>query len=180
MKSNQLSLGDMPFEIHLLIFSFLDYPSAMALKKTSRGYYENLSITQRFEPQIANAYLTCTLCCRVLLRSSFGNKQTRKKRRRGGPDAHKRFCLECGLSHRKYRIGVRVAWGRLFWIFCRRCSCFTITFNDRFCEDCTSWTPEWSVASTPVLDSGPFNDELFYSELVARFRKHFPTDLRWL
>lgn len=137
MESSQLSLGDMPFEIYLLIFSFLDYPPIMALKKTSRGYYENLSITQRFAPQIANAYLTCTLCCRVLLRSSFGNKQTRKKRRRGGTDAHKRFCIECGLIHRKYRIGNRVGWGNVFWIFCRDCSTFSISLGGQgeVCED---------------------------------------------
>lgn len=143
MESNKLSLGDMPFEIHLLIFSSLDYPSTRAMKKTARYYYEALSISERFEPHIANAYLTCSLCCRVLLRSEFGNTQTLRKRCRGGPDAHKRFCIDCGLKHGNYGIGISVARGNAFWSVCRDCGTFSIRHGGRgeACSDCTPHTP---------------------------------------
>ena len=47
----------------------------------------------------------CFTCLEVFPSGKFSDHNTQKARRVGGKDAHKRFCLQCGLIGRKYTVG---------------------------------------------------------------------------
>lgn len=50
-------------------------------------------------------HLACFTCLEVLPSERFSDRNTYKARRVGGKDAHKRFCLNCGLKDWKYTLG---------------------------------------------------------------------------
>lgn len=47
-------------------------------------------------------HLACFTCLEVMPSEKFSDRNTYKARRVGGKDAHKRFCLDCGLRDQKY------------------------------------------------------------------------------
>lgn len=150
MGSSQLCLGDLPFELHLLIFSFLDFPSTMALRQSAHHYYETLE-PHKFDRHITDDYLACHLCYRVLLRSDFGNSQTKQKRRRGARDAYKRFCFDCGLKHRYFGLKNKISFGEDMWGFCGSCYSLGIREGD-LCDDCAYQPPKSAVDSSDESD----------------------------
>lgn len=100
---------DLPPEIHLLIVKNLFFTDKLHLQATCTYFYKlipPLTHAELLEAEGSdyatrrNLY-TCRYCLRLLPASEFADRMFRKRRNRHGPDAGKRFCIECGLGPRE-------------------------------------------------------------------------------
>lgn len=129
------TLSDLPTEIHLNILARLPFDAKARLRSTSRYFHSlilpfslhDLLVAEGEDYAVARDLLTCTYCLRLLHKSEFGDKMTKKGKGRRGSKSHNRFCVECGLypplSCTGYGREQFVKWGgqEFVVVFCLRC-----------------------------------------------------------
>ena len=121
----------LPLEIKRHIFSYLEgpEPTHIILRRTNRHFrhiipkrkhrqvllYEDerdhliaadqLAADDKQPKLFLPNHLACFTCLDVMTSDRFSDRNSYKARRVGGKDAHKRFCLNCGLRDYKYSLG---------------------------------------------------------------------------
>ncbi|KAL4930129.1 F-box protein [Aspergillus undulatus] len=127
------TLSKLPVELYLEIFSYLDYPSSLALSQTCTNFRAKAKVeapTTRAQKALYLSHLecytryenlfSCRNCLLFLPASEFGDYQLMKKRSKGGTDGHLRFCLNCGLT-KIYSRGQKVVVNGYIYRVCRDC-----------------------------------------------------------
>ncbi|KAK2005970.1 hypothetical protein LZ32DRAFT_611628 [Colletotrichum eremochloae] len=124
----------MPFELHCLIASYLDYTSILKMCSTNRHFRENLSPRTLMRPAHRFAELhkldvhgwlrgryVCYGCSRVLPPECFGDKMARPQRTRGTHRMLVRYCWDCAVKYKCYKhLQPAKKQGALFYL-CWRC-----------------------------------------------------------
>lgn len=121
----------LPLEIKRHIFSYLEgpEPTLIILRRTNRHFRyiipkrkhrqvlqynderdhliaaDQLATDNKQPKLFLPNHLACFTCLEVMTSDRFSDRNTYKSRRVGGKDAHKRFCLVCGLRDYKYSLG---------------------------------------------------------------------------
>ncbi|KAF5860976.1 hypothetical protein ETB97_000886 [Aspergillus alliaceus] len=100
---------NLPTELHILIANYLIFPDIIHLKLTC-AYFNHL-IPPLSHRELLDAELTdfawdhdlyaCRYCLRFRPAAKFADRMLRRRRRRCGRDAVKRFCVDCGLMPRR-------------------------------------------------------------------------------
>ncbi|KAJ0418531.1 hypothetical protein BJY00DRAFT_314897 [Aspergillus carlsbadensis] len=127
----------LPPELHLLILTYLPFPSRTHLALTCT-YFHNL-IPPMTHTELLAAESTefattrdlyaCRYCLRLRHSSAFGDRMLHRRRGRRGKSAGRRFCVECGLRPRgggeaRYGPGAKVVRGGVVFVVCRVCGGF--------------------------------------------------------
>ncbi|KAL4972347.1 hypothetical protein BDW66DRAFT_164246 [Aspergillus desertorum] len=103
-----LNLLSLPPELHLLIYSHLDFPASTHLRLTCSYLYNFLPASCHTDLLLAEAtdfavtkdLYACRYCLRLRAADCFADRMLCRGRGRRGRNARKRFCIECGLSPR--------------------------------------------------------------------------------
>ena len=144
MTEEKPSLPDLAGELQNLIIINLHPSAAIALSQTNHHFNSCANLHQLPSPmvfdylqekEILPAYwdnYACYNCLRLKPRSSFATKQTRSPRGKGGRDAYKRICLECGFRTGKHIPGQNMKIGTELQVYCGGCE----TLQRRFCSTC--------------------------------------------
>lgn len=112
IMSGSALIVQLPGEIHNHILSYLDSIARISLKLTS-VYFNSIIPKLSSETLQAAEWSTfasdrdlygCYDCLRLRESSRFADNQLRKKKRRFGAEAPRRFCVECGLTTRDGRV----------------------------------------------------------------------------
>ena len=109
-KVDPLSLLGLPAELHAEIIDHLSFPDNANLKRTCRYFRDLVTFghAEQIEAEsspcaIDNRLYACVGCLRLRSCGKFADNMIKAKRRRRGPDAEKRFCVECGTAPLKER-----------------------------------------------------------------------------
>ncbi|KAB8232465.1 hypothetical protein BDV23DRAFT_39964 [Aspergillus alliaceus] len=145
---------NLPTELHILIANYLIFPDIIHLKLTC-AYFNHL-IPPLSHRELLDAELTdfawdhdlyaCRYCLRFRPAAKFADRMLRRRRRRCGRDAVKRFCVDCGLMPRRgaarYGPGAHIRIQGHLFVICMVCRNFTYAMLDRHkngmkvCADC--------------------------------------------
>jgi hypothetical protein len=75
-----------------------------------------------------NDLYACRDCLRLRPSAKFGDKMMKRRKRKHGEDAHKRFCVDCGIKPRegttRYCAGSQIAIQGEHYVICGRCGQF--------------------------------------------------------
>lgn len=157
MAASKSPLMELPTEIHLLIIRDLFFRDRISLRMTCIYFHEiipPLNLEDLLEAETSDYAMmkdlyACRYCLRLLPTYEFADKMLRRRRSKHGPDAYKRFCVECGLEPRngaaRYGPGARITVQGAAHIICRLCREFhpDVSYRARFtciCEHC--WCTE--------------------------------------
>lgn len=157
MATPKSPLVELPTEIHLLIIRDLFFRDKISLQMTCtyfHGIIPPLNLGDLLEAETSDYAMrkdlyACRYCLRLLPAYEFADKMLRRRRSKHGPDAHKRFCVGCGLKPRdgdaRYGPGARITVQGTTHIICRLCREFhrNVSHRARFtciCEHC--WCAE--------------------------------------
>jgi hypothetical protein len=138
-KRPDMSLLDLPTDLHVLLLSYLDFPSLQMLRATCSYFHQlpsNLQIAaardayrqtlfeqEQLDPN-DKQLLTCYTCFRRLPISHFACTQISRRRSPGHIDAHKRFCASCAIRDQRWEPGTILSFPphqRRSLVYCRRC-----------------------------------------------------------
>ncbi|KAL2837203.1 hypothetical protein BJX68DRAFT_249967 [Aspergillus pseudodeflectus] len=143
------SLGALPNELLLLILSFSDYPARVAVAQVTKHLRSLIDLEEPTSPEKRLAFLivaetwsryakkfACSKCLKLRPAVAFADKQTKAKRRKGGPDSNRRFCVDCGVKLRLYQPGQTIEVRNYASYICglcwRRCD------SGRYCVMCAA------------------------------------------
>lgn len=169
-----VALPDIPSEIIQKISTYMSYSSRLALRfsccklyakadwpnRPANGYSmaDLLEIEQW--PEYCGAkilppehrqldgrvdFFACHLCLKILSADKFANAMMKGKRGKLGEERTKRFCLQCGITHRRYQRGTCLRFGgasRQHGFMCCSCGKFELGKRDevpvpgRRCANC--------------------------------------------
>ncbi|KAH8746626.1 hypothetical protein F5883DRAFT_363699, partial [Diaporthe sp. PMI_573] len=143
-----VSLQGLPYELHCEIVKHLLFPDNVSLKRTCR-YFRDLiefSPAEQVEVEsspyaVAKDIYACIGCQRLRFAHKFADNMLRAKRRKGGPEASKRFCVECGTAPRQERLiqgyspGTHISIQGVHHVICRRCRRFDRGWEDGQCRN---------------------------------------------
>ena len=122
-------LLSLPTELQLQILSETSYPSLFVLQRT-HPVFRNLIVPAALRSQLLAAEhsneiprrrYVCYVCVRVLPRSCFSDNSRRTPKGIAGKDAHKRFCISCGVKDNRYTPGQAVVVDGISGVICRVC-----------------------------------------------------------
>ncbi|PLN86701.1 hypothetical protein BDW42DRAFT_189965 [Aspergillus taichungensis] len=105
---SSLQFMSLPPEIHLLVFRYLSFPWSIHLKLTSSYFnsllpglsHQDLLQAEKSRYATFRHLYACRCCLRLRSADQFARRMLERRRSRGGRDARKRFCVECGLTPR--------------------------------------------------------------------------------
>lgn len=129
------TLLGLPSELHPEIVKSLSFPDNVNLKRTCK-YFQDLirfSHAEQIEAEtspyaIAKDVYACVGCQRLRPAHMFADNMLRAKRRKGGVEASKRFCVECGTTTQKniqgYSPGAHISIRGVHHVICLRCRRF--------------------------------------------------------
>lgn len=159
MTHSETPFLELPPELHLLIAEDLFFIDKLHLQSTCTSLYNIIPPPTHDELLEAegSAYATkrnlytCRYCVRLLPACKFADRMLRKRRNRHGPDAGKRFCIECGLKPRedgpaRYGPGALVSIQGTLHVICLTCKQLKKGFSaleirrNPTCESC--WIEE--------------------------------------
>lgn len=152
-----VSFLGLPIELHGQVIDNLSFPDNVSLKATCR-YFSDLIIFEHAEQIKAESSLyaflkdlyACCGCSRLRFSHKFADNMLKKKRRRGEPEASRRFCIECGTapqgekSSTRYCPGAHIQIQGVHHVICLDCRHFARGVSDGdgthtpFCPRC--WT----------------------------------------
>ena len=121
----------LPGELQDEIITYLEFPHSIKLKMTCRHFNNlipKLSHEQLLEAEqtICSGHIACRFCLRLRPAFFFADMMHSKKRRVGGIEANKRFCLDCGLLHgagiTRYNRGARLSILTEPFVICIQCN----------------------------------------------------------
>lgn len=149
VSDDPAALSSLPEELHLAIIEKLDVASLFALSRTSRQFQrladpldtsrrcaleDFLIEAQYFARWQAQDGFACFTCSKVLPRNDFGDTQIKGKHGLNGNKQRLRFCIECGVTKRRYPPGARIYQGASVQFVCRSCRQLK---GGRSCARCT-------------------------------------------
>ena len=133
------SIDNLPGELHNRVLSHLNVIDRIALKLTSAHFNSlipKLSAEELLEAEESrfaqdHELYGCYDCLRLRSSDKFADQQLKRKRRKFGADASKRFCVDCGFEVREGRVppvryvrGNHVTIRGKVHIVCTRCNKF--------------------------------------------------------
>jgi len=160
-----VSLLGLPSELHSEIVENLSFPDNVNLQRTCR-YFRGLiefDHTAQVEAEsspyaVAKDIYACVGCRRLRPAHKFADNMLGAKRRKGGPKASKRFCVECGTApHQKefiqgYSPGTHISIQRVHHVICCSCRRFDRGGKDEqgrnisYCQSCTAENERFRAA----------------------------------
>ena len=146
----------LPPEIHLLIFHYLPFPWDIHLKLTSSYFnsllprlsHQDLLQAEKSRYATSRHLYACRCCLRLRSADQFARRMLERRRSRGGRDARKRFCVECGLTPRsesqeaRYGRGAIIDIQGVLYVVCMACRKLGIAWREKWgnmsslCEGC--------------------------------------------
>lgn len=155
---SQMEFMSLPPEIHLLISHYLSFPWDIHLKLTSSYFnsllprlsHEELLQAEKSRYATSRHLYACRYCLRLRPAEQFAARMLEHRRSRGGRDAQKRFCVECGLAPRgesqeaRYGRGAVINIQGVLYVVCMTCRQLGIACRGEFghksyfCESCES------------------------------------------
>ncbi|EXA53639.1 hypothetical protein FOVG_01377 [Fusarium oxysporum f. sp. pisi HDV247] len=158
-----VTLLGLPSELHTEIVKNLSFPDNANLKRTCT-YFQDL-IQFRHAEQIeaetspyamAKNVYACVGCQRLRPAPMFADNMLRAKRRKGGVEASKRFCVECGTTTQKtiqgYSPGAHISIQGVHHVICLRCRRFDRGAQDEqginvpYCLPCMAANERFQMA----------------------------------
>ena len=128
----------LPAELHGRVIDNLSFPDNVSLKATCR-YFRDLVVFGHAEQlkaestpyAISRDLYACSGCSRLRHSRKFADNMLKRRRRRNGPGAHGRFCVECGTTPRegtcstRYTPGAHIQLRGAHHVICLDCRRFS-------------------------------------------------------
>ncbi|KAL4982266.1 hypothetical protein BDW68DRAFT_61763 [Aspergillus falconensis] len=143
MSPPSRNLLSLPPELHLLIYSHLDFPASVHLRLTCSYLYSflpasshaDLLVAETTEFAVVKGIYACRYCLRLRAAECFADRMLCHGRGRRGRNAKKRFCIQCGLSPRsggeaRYGRGAIVVIRGALHVVCIECGRFGRGISD--------------------------------------------------
>lgn len=171
MASN-LNLYTLPTELQHHIVLNLHPSAAIALKQTNRYFHTHISL-HRLNPVTVKQYIhevelqprhsdgyACFTCLRVRPMTAFTVSQLGAKTSKGGAYSSGRFCLDCGVEHKRFKPGsvLNIAGDESHpKVFCGSCSTVQSYFCGKchWCAACIARTKAFKMSRTQSVGKGP-------------------------
>ncbi|KAL4777157.1 hypothetical protein BDW60DRAFT_56007 [Aspergillus nidulans var. acristatus] len=132
-----IDLLSLPPELHLLIYSHLDFPASTHFRLTCSYLYNflpasshtDLLMAETTDFAVSKDLYACRYCLRLRAAGCFADRMLCRGRGRRGRNARKRFCIECGLCPRsggeaRYGRGAIVVTRGTLQVVCIECGRF--------------------------------------------------------
>lgn len=147
-------LLNLPGELQDQVVDYLSFPDNVNLKNSCRHFHaaipklahEQLLVAELTDLATEKDVYTCRYCLRLRSGPRFADTMLKAKKRRGGGEACKRFCVDCGIFPGPgitcYSRGDRITVRGEAFVICIRCNEFkTAPSQDKAAKDClTCWT----------------------------------------
>lgn len=145
------TIMSIPPEIHLIITKKLSFPDNINLKVTNRYFYnlikqpshQELLEAESSQYALHHGLFASMDCVRLLPAVKFADTMRTKKKRKGGLESHRRFCVRCGMNPKpmtgRYSPGSRIVTHGNVQVICIRCRKLKKGVADgtvNHCEDC--------------------------------------------
>lgn len=153
-----VSFLGLPIELHGQVIDSLSFPDNVSLEATCR-YFRDLIVfnhTEQIKAEscsyaISKDLYSCCGCSRLRFSHKFADQMLKKKRQRGGPEARRRFCIECGTTPQGEKSSTRspprthIQIQGVHHVVCLECRRFATGATDRdgrntpCCPHCWRW-----------------------------------------
>ncbi|KAF2188927.1 F-box domain-containing protein [Zopfia rhizophila CBS 207.26] len=137
----------LPIELHRDIVDHLELQDRVRLRLTSRYFTSIIKPPTCQELLAAEAtpwafsrdLFTCKDCVRFRHLLKFTDDMRKGKRGRQGSEAHTRYCVDCGVAHRRYKPDTEITIMGQPYVVCRYCKTYTDRIGSK--GACTSCIP---------------------------------------
>lgn len=148
----------LPVELHLEIMGLLELHDRVNVASANR-YFRSITTPPSHADFLhyeasnwarCKQLLTCRGCVRLCGFADFADAMRKTTQCRSGVDAHKRFCIKCGVERGWYRRGTYIAIKTLPHVVCKTCGKLTDQMDRG--HNCSSCSPRswWSCIRVPV------------------------------